>query len=96
VFRAGHEHKGTLAAIAIRRVVVAMQRYLAAGGDGGQCGPGASPVGSTTLDAGETDFAAVFEAQAARIDHGGNTAFTLRLKQAIAGAGRSDARQYEK
>ena len=36
VFRAGHEHKGALAAIAIRRIVFAMQRHLAAAGDGGQ------------------------------------------------------------
>jgi hypothetical protein len=58
--------------------------------------PCAGPVGSTTLDAGETDFAAVFEAKAAPIDHGGNTAFALRLEQAIGRAGRSDGRQHQK
>ena len=46
VLRAGHEYKGALAAIAIRRVVIAMQCHLAAGGDGGKGGPAAGPVGS--------------------------------------------------
>jgi hypothetical protein len=87
MFRARHEHKGRLAAIAIRRVVVAMQCHLAAGGDGGQSGPAAGPVGSTTLDAGEADFAAVLEAKATRIDHGDDAAFALRLKQTIGGVG---------
>ena len=74
-----------MAAIAIRRIIFAMQRHLAVGGDGGQGGPAAGPVGSSTLDAGETDFAAVFEAKAAAIDHGGHAAFALRLRRAVGG-----------
>ena len=41
-----------------------------------------------SLDAGEADFAAVFEAKAAPIDHGGDAAFALRLQRAIGGVGR--------
>ena len=95
-FRAGHEDKGALAAVAVRRVVVAMQRHVAAGDDGGQRCRCRWPVGSPRLDAGEADFAAVVEAKAARIDHGGDAAFALRLKQAIGGAGRPGGRQQEK
>ena len=96
VLRAGHEHKGGLAAIAVRRIVVAMQRHLTAGGDGGQGGSAIGPVGSTTGDAGEADFAAVFEAKASRIDHGGDAAFALRLQRAIGGAGASGGCQHQK
>ena len=41
-------------------------------------------VGSDRLDAGEADLAAVLEAKAARIDHGGDAAFALRLEGATA------------
>ena len=48
------------------------------------------------FDAGEADFAAVFEAKAARIEHGSDAAFALRLERAIGGIGPSDGRQHEK
>ena len=73
-----------------------MQRHLAAGGDGGKGCPAAGPVGSTTLDAGEADFAAVFEAKAERIDHGGDAPFALPLQLAIGGVGASGGCQHEK
>ena len=96
VFRAGHEHKGALAAIAIRQIVFAVQRHLAAAGDGGQRGPAAGPVGSSVRDAGEADLAAVFEAKVARIDHGGDAAFTLRLERAIGGENLPARSQHQK
>jgi hypothetical protein len=73
-----------------------MQRHVAAAGDGGQGGAVPRLVSSSLLDPNEADFAAVIEAKAAPIDHGGNTAIALRLKQAIGGAGGSGARQHEK
>ena len=96
VLRAGNKDKGALAAVAIRRVVVAMQRHLAADGDGGQGGLAAGPVGSSTLYASEANFTTVIKAKAARIDNGCDAAFTLRLQQALRGAGRPGGRQHEK
>ncbi|WP_456625180.1 hypothetical protein [Bradyrhizobium sp. URHC0002] len=73
-----------------------MQRHVAAAGDGGQCGAVPHLVGSSLLDPNEADFAAVIETKAAPIDHGGDTAFALRLERAIGGVGRSDGCQHEK
>ena len=49
-----------------------------------------------SLDTGEADFAAVVEAEAACVDHGGDTAFALRLKRAIGGVGPPHGRQHQK
>jgi hypothetical protein len=67
-----------------------MQRHVAAADDGGQCGSDSGLIGSSSFDAGEADLAAVFEAKAARIDHGGDAAFTLRLERTIGRLGASD------
>ena len=54
-------------------------------------------VGSDhALDAGEADFAAVIEAKAASVDHGGDAAFALRLQRAIGGVGASGGCQHQK
>lgn len=86
VLRAGHEYNGSLAAIAIRRIIIAVQRHLAASGDGSKGRPAAGPVRSATLDTGEENLAAVVEAKAARIDRGGDAPFTLLLQRAFGSA----------
>ena len=85
-----------MAAIAIRRVVFAMERHIAAADDGDQRSAVPRPVSSSLLDPDEADFAAIIETKAAPIDHGGDAPFALRLKRAITGAGRSGGRQHQK
>ncbi|WP_312014361.1 hypothetical protein [Bradyrhizobium sp. AUGA SZCCT0283] len=73
-----------------------MQRHVATAGDGGQRSVVPRLVGSRLLDSNEADFAAVVETKGASIDHGGDTAFALRLQRAIDGIGPSDGGQHEK
>ena len=82
-FRVIREDKGWLAAVAVRRVVFAMQRHMTSADEGRQRDPAVGLVRSGPLDPGEADFAAVVEAKAASIDHGGDAAFALRLERAI-------------
>ena len=76
------EDEGGLAAVTVGRVVLAAQRDVAAGDDRRQRRGALGLVGRDRLDAGKPDLAAVVEAKAARIDHGGDAAFALRLERA--------------
>ena len=88
-FGAGEEHEGRLAAVAVRRVVLAVQRHVAPGDDRRQRRGALVLSDRGRLDAGEADLAAVVEPKGARVDHGGDAAFALRLEGAAGGIGRS-------
>ena len=83
VLRTGHEDKGALPAVAIGRVVIAMQGYFAPISDRSEGRPAAGPVGSGAFDAGKANLPTVFQAKAAHIDGGGNAPLALLLQRAF-------------
>ena len=72
-----------------------MQRHIVAGDKSRQRRGAVLPGRGRRdrFDAGETDLAAILEAKAARVDHGGDASFALRREGATGRECRSDERR---
>ena len=88
------EHESRLTAVAVGRVVLALQRDLVSQNESGQRRSAVRGwrFSRNRLDAGEADFATILQAEAAGIDHLGDAALALRReKHAAAAAGPATA-----